>query len=314
MRVKLDKVPDSEWLCEECQLKDDSSKTRCKYGVQKVNISEGKKHNSENQNNPKALRVVVPNLDAPQISCSAPTTDQCDSKNKKLQPASADTQPRQAKVTSPAAERLEVKNKQLLSMANCKKLHVITSDLEARSHTSGIPTPGSSNRKNQSSELWLNRKKLRVSTDMESPMSSEGLRSSPISCKRLVENTSSPNPRLFKANSLKKHDNLSRENTFKKSNEGSLRSLDKASVRNAQAVKSSQTLSRSYSMGSMVNAKAPVPSPRGLRTFFFGIFVLQNICCFNFRSFNLDWVVHLLTFFDRAFIKATIFQQLQQWT
>jgi hypothetical protein len=286
MRVKLDKVPHGEWLCEECQLKDNNSNTRCKYGVQTVNISEGKKQSVENQNNPKALRVV-PNLDAPQINCSTRKADQCDTKNKQLYLTSADTQPRQVKVTSPAAERLEVKNKKILSMTNRKKLQVVTSDLEARSHTSGTSTPCSSNKKNKSSEFWLNRKKLRVCTDMESPLPSEGLRSPSISCKRLADNTSSSNPRLFKANRLKQRDIFSRENSFKKSNEGSLSLLDNASVRNSQAVKSSWTLSRSYSMGSTVNAKAPVPSPRGLRTFVL-VFVYKTIFVSICVHFNLD--------------------------
>ncbi|XP_062205871.1 protein PARALOG OF AIPP2-like [Phragmites australis] len=263
MRVKLDKVPDAEWLCEECQLKEDQSKIKRKYGVTTVNILEGKKQSSESRSNPKALQVAMPNLDAPQITCSKPTADLCDAKNQKLHLASADAQTRQVKVTTPAAERLDVKNKNL-SMANHKKLQVVTSDLEARPHTNGTPTPGSSNKNNQSSEFWLNRKKLRVSTDMESPLSSEGLRSPPVSCKRLAENTSSPNPKLFKTDNLRKHDVFSRENSFKKSNKGSLNSLDNAPVRTTQVVKSPQTLSRSYSLGSTVNAKAPVPSPRGL--------------------------------------------------
>jgi hypothetical protein len=92
MRVKLDKVPHGEWLCEECQLKDNNSNTRCKYRVQTVNISEGKKQSLENQNNRKALRVV-PNLDAPQINCNTPKADQCGTKNFFLHLMSADTQP-----------------------------------------------------------------------------------------------------------------------------------------------------------------------------------------------------------------------------
>uniref|UniRef100_A0A0A9HQB3 AIPP2-like SPOC-like domain-containing protein n=1 Tax=Arundo donax TaxID=35708 RepID=A0A0A9HQB3_ARUDO len=261
MRVKLDRVPDGEWLCEECQLKEDQSKIKRKYGVATVNILEGKNQSSESRNNPKVLQVAVPNLDAPQITCSTPTADQCDAKNQKFHLVS-DTQARQVKVTATAAERLDVKNKNL-SMANRKKLQVITSDLEARPHTNGTPTAGSSNKKNQSSEFWLNRKKLRVCTDMESPLSNEGVWSPPVSCKRLAENTSSPTPRLFKTDSLRKHDVFSRENSFKKSNKESLKSLDNAPMRTTQVVKNSQTLSRSYSLGSMMNAKAPVPSPRG---------------------------------------------------
>ncbi|XP_062200739.1 protein PARALOG OF AIPP2-like isoform X2 [Phragmites australis] len=261
MRVKLDKVPDGEWLCEECQLKEDQSKIKRKYGVMAVNISEGKNQNSESQSNPKALQVVVPNLNAPEITCSTPTAGHCDAKNQKLHLVSAGTQAGQVKVTTPAAERLDVKNKDL-SMANHKKLQVVTSDLEVRPHNNGTPTPVSSNKKNQSSGFWLNRKKVRVSTDMESPLSSEGLRSPPVSCKRLAENTSSPNPKLFKTDSLRK-DVFSRENSFKKSNKGSSNLLDNAPVRTTQAVKSSQTLPRSYSLGSVVNSKAPVPSPRG---------------------------------------------------
>ncbi|OEL21649.1 hypothetical protein BAE44_0017334 [Dichanthelium oligosanthes] len=261
MRVKLDRVPDGEWLCEECQLRDDQNNTRSNYGVTEINMSEGKNQSSENQSKPKALQIVVPDLDAPQITCSTPTADQCDGKNKKLHLASADTQRRQAKVTTPAAERLDIKSKKLLSIANRNKLQALTSDLDARPHTS---TAGGSNKKSQSSEFLLNRKKLRISTDMESPLSSEGLRSPPISCKREAENTSSPKPRLFRTDSLRKHDAISRENSFKKSNKGGLTSVDNVPVRTAQAVKSSQALSRSYSLGNMVNAKTPVPSPRGL--------------------------------------------------
>ena len=95
----------------------------------------------------------------------------------------------------------------------------------------------------------------------------EGLRSPPISCKRQVENTSSPKPRLFKTDSLRKHDVISHENSFKKANKGGLSSVDNAPVRTTQACKSSQVFSRSYSMGNMVNAKTPVPSPRGLTKF-----------------------------------------------
>ncbi|KAL6642651.1 hypothetical protein ACP70R_020832 [Stipagrostis hirtigluma subsp. patula] len=261
MRVKLDKVPDGEWLCEECQLQEDESKKRRNYGVTEANISEGKNQSSESRCNPKLLHVVVPNPDPPQITCSTPTADQCDVKTQKL--ASADTQARQVKITTPAAERLDLKNKNMLSMANRKKLHVVTSDLEARPHTNGTLTPGSSNKKNQSSEFWLKHKKLRVSTNMESPPSREGLRSPPVSCKRQAENTLSSNPRLIKTTSLRKHDVVTRETSVKKSSKGSLNAFDNAPVRTTQAVKSSQTLSRSYSLGSMVNAKAPVPSPRG---------------------------------------------------
>ncbi|PUZ40007.1 hypothetical protein GQ55_9G389300 [Panicum hallii var. hallii] len=264
MRVKLDKVPDGEWLCEECQLREDQNNTRSNHGVTAVNMSEGKNQSSESRSKPKALQIVVPELDAPQSTCSTPTADQCDGKNKKLHLASADTQTRKVKVATPAAERLDVKSKKLLSIANRNKLQVLTSDLDARPHTYGTPTAGGSDKKSQNSEFLLNRKKLWVSTDMESPLSSEGLRSPPISCKRQVENTSSPKPRLIKTDSHRKHDVISRENSFKKSNKGGLTSVDNAPVRTTQAGKSSQVLSRSYSLGNMVNAKTPVPSPRGL--------------------------------------------------
>ncbi|CAN6311804.1 unnamed protein product [Urochloa humidicola] len=259
MRVKLDKVPDGEWLCEECQLREDQNNTRSSHVVTPVSMSEGKKNQpSESRSKPKALQIVVPELDAPQSTCSTPTADQWDGKNKNLHLASAGTQTRLAKVTTPAAERLDVKSKNLSSIANRNKLQVVTSDLEARPHSYGTPTAGGSNKKSQSSEFLLNRKKLRVSTDMESPLSSEGLRSPPISCKRQAE-TSSPKPRLLKTDSFRKHDVISRENSFKKSDKGGLTSVD-----NAQAVKNSQALSRSHSLGNMVNPKTPVASPRGL--------------------------------------------------
>uniref|UniRef100_K4A4V4 AIPP2-like SPOC-like domain-containing protein n=1 Tax=Setaria italica TaxID=4555 RepID=K4A4V4_SETIT len=263
MRVKLDKVPDGEWLCEECQLREDQNNTRSNYGVTAVNMSEGKKNqSSESRNKPKALQIVVPELDAPESTRSTPKADQCDGKNKKLHLASADTQTRQAKVTPLASERLDVKSKKLLSIANRNK-QVLPSDLDARPHTHGTPTAGGSNKKCQSSEFLLNRKKLRVSTDMESPSSSEGLRSPTMSCKRQAENNSSPKPRLLKTDSFRKHDVISRENSFKKSDKGGLTSVDNAPVRTTQAVKNSQALSRSYSLGNMV-AKTPVPSPKGL--------------------------------------------------
>ncbi|KAL6906353.1 hypothetical protein ACP4OV_003954 [Aristida adscensionis] len=262
MRVKLDKVPEGEWLCEECQLQEDESKKARKTVVAMANISEGKNQTSESRSNLKALHVVVPNLDAPQITCATPTADQNDAKNQKWHLASTDPQVRQAKVTTPAVERLDLKNKNLSSMANRKKLQRVTSDLEARPHANGSPTSGSLN-KNKSSEGLIKHKKLRVSTDMESPLSSEGLQGPPMTFKRQAENTLSPKPRLIKTGSFRKQDVFSRENSFKKSNKGSLHSPDNASVSTTQAVRSSQTLSRSYSLGSMVNAKTPVPSPRG---------------------------------------------------
>ncbi|CAL4923947.1 unnamed protein product [Urochloa decumbens] len=262
MRVKLDKVPDGEWLCEECQLREDQNNTRSSHVLTPVNMSEGKKNqSSESRIKPKASQIVVPELDAPQSTCSTPTADQWDGKNKKLHLASTGTQTRLAKVTTPAAERLDMKSKNLLSIANRNKLQVVTSELDARSHTYGTPTAGSLNKKSQSSDFLLNRKKLRVSTDMESPLSSEGLRSPPISCKRQAE-TSSPKPRLLKTDSFRKHDAISRENSFKKSDKGGLTSVDNAQVRTAQSVKNSQALSRSHSLGNMVNPKTPAASPR----------------------------------------------------
>ncbi|KAJ1254053.1 hypothetical protein BS78_K128100 [Paspalum vaginatum] len=263
MRVKLDKVPDGEWLCEECQLKENQNNTRSNYGVPAVNMLEGKNQSSESQSKRKALQIVVPDLDAPQVTCSTPTADQCDGKNKRLHLASADSQTRQVKAITPAAERLDVKNKKLSSTANHNKLQVLTSDLETRPHNYGTLASGGSNKKNQSSEFLLNHKKLRVSTDMESPLSSEGLRSPPISCKRQSENTSSPKPRLFKTDSLRKQD-VTRENSVKKSNNGGLPKVDNVPERTTQVVKSSLTLSRSYSSGNMMNAKSSAPSPRGL--------------------------------------------------
>ncbi|XP_066387939.1 protein PARALOG OF AIPP2-like [Miscanthus floridulus] len=262
MRVKLEKVPVGEWFCEECQLKEDQKNTS-NSGTVAVNVTEGKNQRTESQSKPKALQIVVPDLDSPQVTHSALTADRCDGKSKRLHLASADTQTRQVKDTTPAAERLDVKNKKSLSIASRNKLQVLTSDLDTRPHSHGTPISGVYN-KSQSSEFLLNRKKLRVSTDMESPLSSEGLRSPPISCKRHSESTSSPKPRLFKTGSLGKQDVISRENSFKKSSKGGLTSVDNVPVRATQVVKSSQTLSRSYSLGNMVTAKAPVPSPRGL--------------------------------------------------
>ena len=266
MRVKLEKVPVGEWFCEECQLKEDQKNTS-NYGIVAVNVTKGKNQRTESQSKPKALQIVVPDLDSPQVTHSALTADRCDGKSKRLHLASADTQTRQVKDTTPAAERLDVKNKKSLSVANRNKLQVLTSDLDTRPRSYGTPTSGVYN-KSQSSEFLLNHKKLRVSTDMESPLSNEGLRSPPISCKRHAESTSSPKPRLFKTGSLGKQDVISRENSFKKSSKGGLTSVDNVPVRTTQVVKSSQTLSRSYSLGNMMNAKAPVPSPRGLAKFF----------------------------------------------
>jgi len=118
MRVKLDKVPDGEWLCEECQLREDQNNTSSNHGVMAVNMSEGKNQSSESQSKPKALQIVVPELDAPQSTYSTPTADQCDGKNKKLHLASADTQTRKVKVATPAAERLDVKSKKIIG--HCK--------------------------------------------------------------------------------------------------------------------------------------------------------------------------------------------------
>lgn len=314
MRVKLDKVPVGEWLCEECQLREEHNNTRSNYGTS-ANLSEGKKNQSaEIRSKPKALQIVVPELDAPQSTCSTPKADQCDGKNKRLHLASADTQTRQAKVTAVAADRLDVKSKKLLSMANRNKLQVLTSDLVARPHTYETPTAGGSNKKSHSSEVLLNRKKLRVSTDMESPSSSEGLRSPPMSCKRQAENTSSPKPRLLKTDSFRKHEVISHENSFKKSDKGGLALVDNAPVRTTQAVKNSQALSRSYSLGNMVNAKTPVPSPRGLATFFLCSLCKVLFFLLSVVTFNLDLSFNLLIFFNRSFIEATVLQQLQQWT
>ncbi|WVZ57720.1 hypothetical protein U9M48_008070 [Paspalum notatum var. saurae] len=261
MRVKLDKVPDGEWLCEECQLKENQNNKRSNYGVTAVNMSEGKNQSSESQSKRKALQIVVPDLDGQQVICSTPTADQCDVKNKKLHLASADSQTRQVKAITPAAERLDVKNKKSLSIANHNKPQVLKSDLDTRPHNYGTQTSGGSDKKNQSSNFLLNHKKLRVSTDMESPLSSEGLRSPPISCKRQAENTSSPKPRLFKTDSLRKQD-VTRENSVKKSNNGGLPKVDNVPERTTQVAKSSLTLSRSYSSGNMLNAKSSAPSPR----------------------------------------------------
>lgn len=308
MRVKLDKVPDGEWLCEECQLKEDQNNTRSNYGVMGVNMSEGKNQTSESRNKSKALQIVVPDSDALQTTCLTPAADQYDDKNKKLHLGSADAHPQQLKVAAPP-EKLDVKKNKLLSIANRNKLRVSTSDLDARPHTYGTPTSVGSNKKGPSSEFLLNRKKLRVSTDMDSPLSNESPRSPPISCKRQAESTLSPKPRLFKTDNLRKHDVISRENSFKKSNKGGLSSVDYIPVRTTHAVKSSQTLSRSYSLGNMVNAKASIPSPRGLTKFF--CYSIREVSFVFSVIFNLDHSANLLTFFNRPFVKATVFQQHQ---
>ncbi|AQL05471.1 uncharacterized protein [Zea mays] len=264
MRVKLEKVPVGEWFCEECQLKEDQNNTS-NYGISVVNVTEGKNQRTESRSKPKTLQIVVPDFDALEVTHSALTADRCDGNSKRLHLASTDTQTRQLKDTTPAAQRLDVKNKKSLSVTNRNKLQVLTSDLDTRPHNYGTSTSGVYTNKSQSSEFLLNHKKLRVSTDMQSPLSSEGLRSPPISCKRHAESMSSPKPRIVKAGTLGKQDVISRANSFKKSNKGGLSSVDNIPVRTTQAVKSSdsQTLSRSYSLGNMVNAKAPVPSPRG---------------------------------------------------
>jgi hypothetical protein len=265
----MEKVPVGEWFCEECQLKEDQNNTS-NYGISVVNVTEGKNQRTESRSKPKTLQIVVPDFDALEVTHSALTADRCDGNSKRLHLASTDTQTRQLKDTTPAAQRLDVKNKKSLSVTNRNKLQVLTSDLDTRPHNYGTSTSGVYTNKSQSSEFLLNHKKLRVSTDMQSPLSSEGLRSPPISCKRHAESMSSPKPRIVKAGTLGKQDVISRANSFKKSNKGGLSSVDNIPVRTTQAVKSSdsQTLSRSYSLGNMVNAKAPVPSPRGLAKFF----------------------------------------------
>lgn len=268
MRVKLDKVPDGEWLCEECQLNEDRNKTRGNRGASTLDISNGKNQDAESMSDPKTLHTSLTNLDAPQIACGTPVTDHLSGNNVKLHSGSTDTEARQVKCASPNAGRLDAKSKNFGSMANRKRLQVVTSDTETRPPTCGTPSAGRLGKKNESSEDLLNRKKLRIATDMESPMSSEGLLSPPKSSKRHAENASSSNPRPFKTESPRKHDVFSHQNSFKKSNKGNLKPPNNAPVKGVQAVKSSMTLSRSYSLGSLANAKAPVPSPRGLTKHF----------------------------------------------
>ncbi|XP_040384059.1 uncharacterized protein LOC102719988 isoform X2 [Oryza brachyantha] len=271
MRVKLEKVPDGEWLCEECQLKEDQSQTKSNDGTSTIKILDGKNQNSESMSNPKTLKVVVNDLDSQQIICGKPvSTDPLSGSNQKLHLVSTDLEARQVKCATPTAERLDGRNKHSGTMGNHKRLQVVTSGLEARQSTCSTPTPGSFDKKNQgvdkksqSSEVLLNRKKLRVATDMDSPLSNEGVRSPPKSCKRYAENTLSSTPRLLKTESPRKHDVLSRENSFKSSNKGSFKSSDNAQMR-TQAVNSSVNLPRSYSLGSLANVKTPVPSPRGV--------------------------------------------------
>uniref|UniRef100_A0A0E0E9Y0 AIPP2-like SPOC-like domain-containing protein n=1 Tax=Oryza meridionalis TaxID=40149 RepID=A0A0E0E9Y0_9ORYZ len=270
MRVKLEKVPDGEWLCEECCLKEDENQTRSNGGTSRNKVLDGKNQNSESTNNSKTLKVVVTDLDSQQITCGTPVNDPLAGSNQKLHLASSDLEARQVKCATPTAERLDVKNKNSGIMGNRKKLQVVTSGLEARQSSCRTPTSGSLDKKNQSldkrsqsSEVLLKRKKLRVATDMESPLSNDGVRSPPKSCKRYAENTLSSTPRLLKADSPRNHDVFSRENTFKSSNKGSIKSPDNAPMR-SQAVNSSVTLPRSYSLGNLANVKTPGPSPRGL--------------------------------------------------
>ncbi|KAM0854324.1 hypothetical protein ACQ4PT_050483 [Festuca glaucescens] len=264
MRVKLDKIPDGEWLCEECQLNEDRIKTRTNRGASTVDILDGKNQNSGSMSKPKTLQIAVTNLESQQIARGTPITNHLPGNDKKLHSMSIDPESRQVKCATPTAERLDSKNKNFGSIANRKRLQVVTSDTEAWPPTCGTPTGGRLGKKIESSEDLLNRKKLRITTDIESPLSSEGLLSPPKSCKRHAENASSSDARLFKTESPRKHDIFSRQNSFKKSDKGNFKSPNNALVRGVQAVKSSATLSRSYSLGSMANVKAqPVPSPRG---------------------------------------------------
>lgn len=262
MRVKLDKVPDGEWLCEECQLNEDRIKTEGNRSASTVDISNGKNQDSESMSNPKTLQTALTNLDAQQIACGTLITDHLSANNVKLHSGSTDTEARQVKCASPNARRLDTKSKTFGSMANRKRLQVVTSDTETRPPTCGTPSAGRLGKKNESSEDLLNRKKLRIATDMEPPMSSEGLLSPPKSSKRHAEHASSSNLRPFKMESPRKHDIFSHQDSFKKSNKGNLKPPNNAPVKGIQAVKSSMTLSRSYSLGSLA-AKAPAPSPRG---------------------------------------------------
>ncbi|CAM0956101.1 unnamed protein product [Alopecurus aequalis] len=264
MRVKLDKVPNGEWLCEECQLNEDRIKTRSNRGAATVDILDGKNQNSENMSNPKTLQIAVANLDSKQIACGTPKTNHLPGNDKKLHSLSIDPEARQVKCATPTAERLDSNNKNFGSMANRKRLQIVTSDTDARPPTCGTPTGVRLGKKIQSSEDLMNRKKLRIATDIESPLSSEGLLSPPKSLKRHAENASSSDARLSKTESPRKHDIFSRQNSFKKSDKGNFKAPNNAPARGVQAVKSSVTLSRSYSVGSMANVKAPpVPSPRG---------------------------------------------------
>uniref|UniRef100_A0A0D9XMS9 AIPP2-like SPOC-like domain-containing protein n=1 Tax=Leersia perrieri TaxID=77586 RepID=A0A0D9XMS9_9ORYZ len=264
MRVKLEKVPDGEWLCEECHLKEEQNQTRSNDGAAKIKIFDGKNQNSETMNNPKTLKVATTDLDS-----GTPVTDPLSGRNQKLHLLSTDAEARQVKCTTPTAERLDGKNKNSGIMVNRKKLQVTTSGFEARHSTCSTPTSGnldknqSFDKKSQGSEALLNHKKLRIATDMESPLSNEGVRSPPKSFKRYAENTLSSTPRLLKTESPRKHDVLSRENSFKSSNKGSLKSPDNIPTR-TPSVSSSMALPRSYSVGNLANVKKPVPSPRGL--------------------------------------------------
>ena len=84
MRVKLDKLPDGEWLCEECQLNEDRIKQRSNHGASTVEILDGENQNLERMSNPKTLQIAVTNLDSKQIACGTPITNHLPGNDKKL--------------------------------------------------------------------------------------------------------------------------------------------------------------------------------------------------------------------------------------
>src|SRR4051812_43717305 len=97
MRVKLEKVPDGEWLCEECQLNEDRIKTRSNCVALTIDISNGNKQNSESMSNPKTLPTALTDLDAQQIACGTPITGHLSGNNVKLLSGSIDIEARQVK-------------------------------------------------------------------------------------------------------------------------------------------------------------------------------------------------------------------------
>ncbi|KAG8092642.1 hypothetical protein GUJ93_ZPchr0012g21512 [Zizania palustris] len=113
MRVKLDKVPDGKWLCEECHLKEDQNQTRSNDCTSKINILDGKNRHSESMNNPKTLKVSVTDLEKQQITSGTPVTNLLVRNNQKLHVVSTEPEARNTKCATPTADRLYAINSSL---------------------------------------------------------------------------------------------------------------------------------------------------------------------------------------------------------